>query len=149
MTAAGRLLEPDPQQDPRRLAIQQVNAASETEAVEALLDAADLGRAARGRLADHAARLVEQIRADKSSYGGLDAFIQEYDLSNQEGVVLMCLAEALLRVPDAATAANASRHYRSYVEAIAAVGRVSGGRGPFAGPVHLAPGRRSSRVLWH
>jgi delta 1-pyrroline-5-carboxylate dehydrogenase len=96
MTAAGRLLEPNPQQDPRRLAIQQASAASETETVEALLDAADFGKAARGRIAAHAARLVEQIRADKTSHGGLDAFIQEYDLSNQEGIVLMCLAEAPL-----------------------------------------------------
>ena len=35
---------------------------------------------------------------------GIDAFIQEYSLSSEEGVVLMCLAEALLRVPDAETA---------------------------------------------
>ena len=36
--------------------------------------------------------------------GGLDAFLQEYELSSREGVVLMCLAEALLRMPDADTA---------------------------------------------
>ncbi|MGH6661566.1 MAG: proline dehydrogenase family protein, partial [Rhodospirillales bacterium] len=36
--------------------------------------------------------------------GGLDAFLREYELTSEEGVVLMCLAEALLRVPDAATA---------------------------------------------
>src|SRR5690606_23610355 len=35
--------------------------------------------------------------------GGVDAFMQEYSLSSEEGVVLMCLAEALLRIPDAAT----------------------------------------------
>jgi RHH-type proline utilization regulon transcriptional repressor/proline dehydrogenase/delta 1-pyrroline-5-carboxylate dehydrogenase len=35
--------------------------------------------------------------------GGIDAFLATYDLSSREGVVLMCLAEALLRIPDAAT----------------------------------------------
>jgi RHH-type transcriptional regulator, proline utilization regulon repressor / proline dehydrogenase / delta 1-pyrroline-5-carboxylate dehydrogenase len=99
MTAAGRFLE----QNPQRLAIQEASSAGETETVEALLGAADLGEAARGRIAARATRLVEQIRADRTSHGGLDAFMEEYDLSNQEGVLLMCLAEALLRVPDAAT----------------------------------------------
>jgi RHH-type transcriptional regulator, proline utilization regulon repressor / proline dehydrogenase / delta 1-pyrroline-5-carboxylate dehydrogenase len=41
-------------------------------------------------------------RADERSY--LDAFLQEFGLSNQEGIALMCLAEALLRIPDDATA---------------------------------------------
>jgi RHH-type transcriptional regulator, proline utilization regulon repressor / proline dehydrogenase / delta 1-pyrroline-5-carboxylate dehydrogenase len=100
MTAIG----PFPEQNPQRLAIQHANFADESESVKALLSAADLGEAARQRVADHATRLVEQIRSDKASHGGLDAFMHEYDLSNQEGVLLMCLAEALLRVPDAATA---------------------------------------------
>jgi RHH-type proline utilization regulon transcriptional repressor/proline dehydrogenase/delta 1-pyrroline-5-carboxylate dehydrogenase len=49
-----------------------------------------------------AARLVEGARAHKAS--GLDAFLQTYGLGTDEGISLMCLAEALLRVPDAATA---------------------------------------------
>lgn len=49
-----------------------------------------------------AARLVEGARAHKAS--GLDAFLQTYGLGTDEGIALMCLAEALLRVPDAATA---------------------------------------------
>ena len=49
-----------------------------------------------------AARLVEDARARKAS--GLDAFLQTYGLGTDEGIALMCLAEALLRVPDAATA---------------------------------------------
>ena len=40
----------------------------------------------------------------RRQHGGIDAFTQEYALSSEEGVVLMCLAEALLRVPDAETA---------------------------------------------
>ena len=49
-----------------------------------------------------AAQLVEGARAHKAS--GLDAFLQAYGLGTDEGIALMCLAEALLRVPDAATA---------------------------------------------
>ena len=49
-----------------------------------------------------AAKLVEGARAHKAS--GLDAFLQTYGLGTDEGIALMCLAEALLRVPDAATA---------------------------------------------
>lgn len=51
-----------------------------------------------------ARRLVEQMRRNRRELGGLDAFMGEYDLSSREGVVLMCLAEALLRIPDAEVA---------------------------------------------
>ena len=51
---------------------------------------------------DLAAQLVEGARARKAS--GLDAFLQTYGLGTDEGIALMCLAEALLRVPDATTA---------------------------------------------
>ena len=49
-----------------------------------------------------AARLIEGARERKA--GGLDAFLATYGLATEEGVALMCLAEALLRVPDAETA---------------------------------------------
>jgi RHH-type transcriptional regulator, proline utilization regulon repressor / proline dehydrogenase / delta 1-pyrroline-5-carboxylate dehydrogenase len=49
-----------------------------------------------------AIRLIEGARAHKAS--GIDAFLQQYGLDTDEGIALMCLAEALLRVPDAATA---------------------------------------------
>ncbi|MXO75246.1 bifunctional proline dehydrogenase/L-glutamate gamma-semialdehyde dehydrogenase PutA [Altererythrobacter aerius] len=49
-----------------------------------------------------AGRLIEGARARKAS--GLDAFLQTYGLDTEEGIALMCLAEALLRVPDTATA---------------------------------------------
>lgn len=49
-----------------------------------------------------AIRLIEGARAHKAS--GIDAFLQQYGLDTEEGIALMCLAEALLRVPDAATA---------------------------------------------
>ena len=43
------------------------------------------------------------MRRARVGKGGLDAFLHEFGLSSKEGVVLMCLAEALLRVPDAET----------------------------------------------
>ena len=59
-------------------------------------------RAVHPQAAKLAAQLVEGARARKAS--GLDAFLQAYGLGTDEGIALMCLAEALLRVPDAATA---------------------------------------------
>jgi RHH-type proline utilization regulon transcriptional repressor/proline dehydrogenase/delta 1-pyrroline-5-carboxylate dehydrogenase len=53
---------------------------------------------------DTATRLVETVRRAPASKSGLDAFLRQYDLSSQEGVILMCLAEALLRIPDDETA---------------------------------------------
>ena len=46
-----------------------------------------------------ATRLVEALRR-KTPSGGVEGLIHEYSLSSQEGVALMCLAEALLRIPD-------------------------------------------------
>lgn len=47
--------------------------------------------------------LVKKVR-ERADGGGVDAFLQEYSLDTQEGIILMCLAEALLRIPDAKTA---------------------------------------------
>ncbi|HKE96776.1 MAG TPA: bifunctional proline dehydrogenase/L-glutamate gamma-semialdehyde dehydrogenase PutA, partial [Povalibacter sp.] len=55
-------------------------------------------------IAARARSLVEAVRASQKERTGLDAFLRQYDLSSQEGVILMCLAEALLRIPDDATA---------------------------------------------
>lgn len=52
---------------------------------------------------EQASRLVTTVRANRASGSGVDALMQEYQLSSQEGAVLMCLAEALLRTPDEAT----------------------------------------------
>ena len=46
--------------------------------------------------------LVKGVRAQKPS--GVDAFLRAYDLGSDEGIAMMCLAEALLRIPDAHTA---------------------------------------------
>ncbi len=56
------------------------------------------------RVQNMAHHLVSAVRNKNSANAGLDAFLHEYNLSSQEGVLLMCLAEALLRIPDAETA---------------------------------------------
>jgi RHH-type transcriptional regulator, proline utilization regulon repressor / proline dehydrogenase / delta 1-pyrroline-5-carboxylate dehydrogenase len=61
-------------------------------------------RAAESRIDERATRLIEAIRARSSGLGGVDDFLHAYSLSTKEGLALMVLAEALLRVPDAATA---------------------------------------------
>jgi RHH-type proline utilization regulon transcriptional repressor/proline dehydrogenase/delta 1-pyrroline-5-carboxylate dehydrogenase len=58
---------------------------------------------ARSRAWERARTMVLRIRRENSSHGGVDALLSEYSLSTAEGVVLMCLAEALLRVPDKGT----------------------------------------------
>lgn len=50
-----------------------------------------------------ATRLVQQVRLARKKTTGIDSFLTEYSLTSQEGIALMCLAEALLRVPDNAT----------------------------------------------
>ncbi len=55
-------------------------------------------------IATRAEDLIKSVRAQHEDSGVAQAFLHEYRLSSQEGVVLMCVAEALLRIPDAATA---------------------------------------------
>ncbi len=58
----------------------------------------------RRRVSEIARRLVTAVREGRHQYSGIDAFMVEYGLTSEEGVILMCLAEALLRIPDADTA---------------------------------------------
>src|ERR1041384_305428 len=69
-----------------------------------LLGAAPREAAAEARIDARASRLVQAIRAKSGGLGGIEDFLREYSLSTREGLALMVLAEALLRVPDAATA---------------------------------------------
>jgi RHH-type transcriptional regulator, proline utilization regulon repressor / proline dehydrogenase / delta 1-pyrroline-5-carboxylate dehydrogenase len=96
--------KPLPSPDPLRARLRAAYRADETEVVEQLLNAATLPPAALDRIAGRARDLVQKVRAARLGQGGLDAFLHEYELSSREGVVLMCLAEALLRIPDAETA---------------------------------------------
>jgi len=76
----------------------------EEDVVAELLADAPWPGSSRTRVAGHAYRLVAVARKSCARKGGIDALTSEYDLSTQEGLALMCLAEALLRIPDANTA---------------------------------------------
>src|SRR5436305_10660477 len=89
--------------NPLRRAISDAFLADEDRFVEQLIPKARLSSAERTATEALARELVTRIRAAKDKGSGVDAFTQEYALSSEEGVVLMCLAEALLRVPDADT----------------------------------------------
>ncbi len=78
--------------------------ADEEKVLKSLLAEINLTVGQRGHIVERAGRIVEFARQNKKDRGTLDTFLQEFGLSNQEGVALMCLAEALLRVPDAETA---------------------------------------------
>ena len=78
--------------------------ADEQTLVRELADAADVGDVLRKKILATAELLVRNVRENTGADGGLDAFLQQYDLSSEEGVLLMCIAEALLRIPDADTA---------------------------------------------
>ena len=78
--------------------------ADESHVVQELQAALKLGSASRQQVECTAAQLVEQVRARSKEKSHLDAFMGQFGLSNEEGVALMCLAEALLRVPDSVTA---------------------------------------------
>ena len=69
-----------------------------------LLDQASAGDDAERRIDAYATRLIEGIRGNAGGLGGIEDFLHAYSLSTKEGLALMVLAEALLRVPDAATA---------------------------------------------
>src|SRR6201984_368201 len=69
-----------------------------------LLREAARARDAERRIDLYARRLIEGIRAGTGGLGGIEDFLHAYSLSTKEGLALMVLAEALLRVPDAVTA---------------------------------------------
>jgi RHH-type transcriptional regulator, proline utilization regulon repressor / proline dehydrogenase / delta 1-pyrroline-5-carboxylate dehydrogenase len=70
----------------------------------ALLKTARLGAAQEQRIDRLATRLIEAIRANDDRLGGVEDMLREFALTTKEGLALMVLAEALLRVPDARTA---------------------------------------------
>ncbi|MFK3739302.1 trifunctional transcriptional regulator/proline dehydrogenase/L-glutamate gamma-semialdehyde dehydrogenase [Massilia sp. TN1-12] len=89
------------EQTPLRAAITAAYRRDETAAVEWLLE-----QGARPHADAHALahRLVAAVRQKRTRSSGVDALMHEFSLSSEEGVALMCLAEALLRIPDTDTA---------------------------------------------
>lgn len=76
----------------------------EVKVLQELLPLATPSEAEKAEMEQQANELVLAIRADKKSIQMIDALLLEYSLDTQEGILLMCLAEALMRIPDAATA---------------------------------------------
>ncbi len=71
--------------------------------IRAFIDETRLDAPTERRIDARATRLIDAIRGSAGSIGGLEDFLREFALSTREGLALMVLAEALLRVPDAAT----------------------------------------------
>lgn len=89
-------------QSPLRREITAAYRRNEAACIAPLLEEASLDEAKRAAIKDTARKLVVALRANYRS-SGVQGLVQEYSLSSQEGVALMCLAEALLRIPDHAT----------------------------------------------
>ncbi|MDO6611342.1 bifunctional proline dehydrogenase/L-glutamate gamma-semialdehyde dehydrogenase PutA [Shewanella sp. 1_MG-2023] len=85
---------------PIRQKIRDFYRIDENIAVDHILPLAEINVSARSKAWERARQMVLKIRQDQSGNGAIDALLNEYSLSSEEGVVLMCLAEALLRVPD-------------------------------------------------
>ncbi len=90
--------------EPLRARITAAYARDESEQLNELLPAAALPAQQQAEVQALAAGLVEKVRIRAADPGLVEAFMREYDLSSEEGVLLMCVAEALLRIPDQSTA---------------------------------------------
>ena len=85
-----------------RSALRRAYRPDEEQVVVERVDQARLAPGTLGEATATARALVKGVRAHKPS--GVDTFLQAYDLGSDEGIAMMCLAEALLRIPDAHTA---------------------------------------------
>ena len=91
-------------QSPLRDAITAAYRRDERECVQTLLSQASIPDDLQEPTRALARRLVTHVREARTKSSGVDALMHEFSLSSEEGVALMCLAEALLRIPDKATA---------------------------------------------
>jgi RHH-type proline utilization regulon transcriptional repressor/proline dehydrogenase/delta 1-pyrroline-5-carboxylate dehydrogenase len=89
---------------PLRHAITAAYRRDEASAVQALLAAINRHTEVQPQVQALAKNLVTAVRRERTRASGVDALMHEFSLSSEEGIALMCLAEALLRIPDAATA---------------------------------------------
>lgn len=87
----------------QRAAITEAYREDETKCLAVLLKAAELPEKILQDIQIVAEKLVISVREERLGKGGLDAFLYEYDLSSDEGIALMCLAESMLRVNDKVT----------------------------------------------
>jgi len=89
---------------PARAAIHRAYLRDETEHLDTLFPLVKLNEHEQSQVETLAQRFVNKVRSMEGARSAINALLHEYDLSTQEGILLMCLAEALLRIPDAATA---------------------------------------------
>ncbi|OGT56779.1 MAG: bifunctional proline dehydrogenase/L-glutamate gamma-semialdehyde dehydrogenase [Gammaproteobacteria bacterium RIFCSPHIGHO2_12_FULL_43_28] len=92
-----------PSSNPLRDDITKAYRMDETTCLNRLLTEATLQRESLAHIAEAAKQLVEETREQKKRQGKIDTLLHQYDLSTDEGIALMCLAEALLRIPDKTT----------------------------------------------
>jgi RHH-type proline utilization regulon transcriptional repressor/proline dehydrogenase/delta 1-pyrroline-5-carboxylate dehydrogenase len=90
--------------DPTRARMTAAYCRDETLAMDELLAIAALPPAERDLVLARAAELVARVRAKAGQQSAVESFMRQYDLSSEEGILLMCVAEALLRIPDKDTA---------------------------------------------
>lgn len=103
---AGRIISPEipAPPSPLRAAITAAWLRDETGHVRELLEQARLPANEQIQAQRLAVDLVKRVRARAQDQGAIEAFMRQYDLGSDEGVLLMCVAEALLRIPDQETA---------------------------------------------
>lgn len=103
---AGAIVSPELPAPPAalRAAITAAWLRDETEHVHELLEQARLPADEQIQAQKLAVDLVKRVRARAQDQGAIEAFMRQYDLGSEEGVLLMCVAEALLRIPDQETA---------------------------------------------
>ena len=85
-----------------RATIRSLTNRDEAQSLDTMVASLDLNPAQRAAIADEAAEIVRDIRANHDT-GIMEKFLAQYGLNTDEGVALMCLAEAYLRTPDAET----------------------------------------------
>lgn len=73
---------------------------NEQECIQNLLEILNWDIASEAKIKQVATNLIQKVRDNRMEGGGVDALMQEFKLSSQEGIALMCLAESLLRIPD-------------------------------------------------
>lgn len=107
MFNASRVLEPAFQEQPKSFFWQGIianYAVDEARYLNELIPLAQSDVAEHREITETATHLITRVRDQDDSVHMIDALLQEYSLDTQEGILLMCLAEALMRIPDKYTA---------------------------------------------
>ncbi len=97
------LTQPSPELPPLRTILNEMYRSDETHCVNNLLKALSFTTEVEEEVSTLARGLITKIREEEGEKSGMEALMAHYDLSTEEGILLMCLAEALLRIPDKET----------------------------------------------